>query len=243
MSMDSTFLVVKELSCVSKDSMTVRIGRTIVEYPGVFGVKIMENFFRKDGCNKCGRCCVNEETVWTESAIKPFLQEYKESATHTDVETELFNSLLRQKIWVNGNVHYMYKSRKKKNPQVATFANNERDPQPRCRWLDLGEDNEIGYHECSCLIHKWRSATCHVPHIRLSQSNAMGRLSVTQYGRNWQLHCPVEFEYVIDEQDIQTKIETLKLLQVYANDLGIETYLPEIIQYLEGGGRKPVTIE
>ena len=259
MSLDSTRLIFKDLSYVSKEIIIVE-GRNFLDtYPARKGVRINDSFFLKDGCEICGRCCVPEENVWTESTIEPLK---RDAATHKedyivdeidfpfevkiDLLNEFVDSIEKRQVKVNGSEKTLYVSvLKKDSPTVTFYGNPERKPQKRCRWLNSGEDHTIGLHWDKCLIHPYRSVTCRIPHMRIKASNdeRYGILGVQPYGRNWQLGCPVKFEPVIDEDDIKSKIITLKVLKQYADDLGIETYLPEIITYLEKGGRKGYVIE
>ncbi len=259
MSLDSSALIFKDLSCVAKQTIKVQGKGFTEEYPGRKGVKINDSFFLKDSCDICGRCCVPEENVWTESTIQPF---FADASTHTEdyivdeidfpfemkiaLVNEFMESLEEREVIVNGKAKKLYVSvRDKESPIVTFHGTPERKPMKRCRWLNSGEDHTIGLHWDKCKIHPYRSVTCRIPHMRIKESGdgKYGILGVQSYGRNWQLGCPAKFEEVIDENDIQSKINTLSILQQYAEDLEIETYLPDVIKYLKEGGRKATIIE
>lgn len=63
-------------------------------------------------------------------------------------------------------------------------------------------------------------------------------MGLMQFGRNWALRCPVQFGDP-DEESVQVRILWLRRLLATAEDMGINTWLPEILDYLEGGGRQP----
>lgn len=259
MSMDSSRLIFKDLSCVSKDFIKVEGKGFIDSYGPVSGIKINESFFLKDSCDICGRCCVPEENVWTESTIKPFfddLEIHKEDyivdeidfpfEVKMDLAKEFVDSIEERSVIVNGVEKSLFVSVQPKDTPIVTFYGDpKRKPMKRCRWLNSGEDHTIGIHWDKCKIHPYRSVTCRIPHMRIktSQDGNYGILGVQSYGRNWQLGCTAKFEQVIDENDIKSKINTLSILKQYADDLEIETYLPEVIRYLEEGGRKSCLIE
>lgn len=259
MSLDSSALIFKDLSCVAKSSFKVEGRGFNHEYIAKRGVRINDSFFLKDSCDICGRCCVPEENVWTNSTIQPFFIDAEKHTEDYIVEEIDFpfemkislvedfkNSLEQREVLVNGKQKKLWVSIRDKDSPIVTFHGTpERKPMKRCRWLNSGEDHTIGIHWDKCKIHPYRSVTCRIPHMRIKESTdrKYGILGVQSYGRNWQLGCTAKFEKVIDEYDIRSKISTLKILEQYAQDLSIETYLPEIIRYLEEGGRKACLIE
>lgn len=259
MSLDSSYLMLKDLSYLTKNPLEI-VGKNFSEkFPAKHGVRVNDSFFFKDGCEICGRCCVNEENVWTESTIAPFFKDaenHKEDYIVDEIDfpfevkmslvDEFKSSLETREVFVNGKSKTLWISVRDKNGPIVTFTGKpKRKAQRRCRWLNSGEDHTIGEHWCKCKIHPYRSVTCRIPHIRIKQSSDgnYGILGVQEYGRNWQLGCPVKFKPEIDEDDIRSKINTLTVLKQYADDLEIETYLPEVIRYLEEGGRTGCLIE
>ena len=77
-----------------------------------------------------------------------------------------------------------------------------------------------------------------MPHLRFvhNQNTHHTVIRVIQFGRNWALKCPVEFGPE-DEKSTQSRIDWLRRLYHSSQDLGIDTWLPEILEYLDSGKR------
>jgi hypothetical protein len=117
---------------------------------------------------------------------------------------------------------------KPKDALKVTYPN--RGTIERCHWL-FEKDGTY-----RCRIHPMRSITCGMPHLRFfyTDTTHTTSLGLSQYGRNWALQCPVSFGKV-DEQSVFLRTIWLGRLLDTAKDMDIETYLPEILRYLEFG--------
>lgn len=71
----------------------------------------------------------------------------------------------------------------------------------------------------------------------LNKTTRTSTIGLSQFGRNWALKCPVVFGGV-DEESTLSRIHWLDILNKVSQDLGIDTFLPEILMYLDGGGRQ-----
>lgn len=234
MAQDSMWKMLGILATITKEPIIVN-GKVLAE-KAVDRVIISERFYLKDGCTMCGRCCVNESNVYTQShyqAIKLKNEaEFEKWGLPFETKDQLFKSFVLETIELNGRP-FSYYSCPKTPPSTAQRVSFEGRPNlERCRWLF----EKDGLYKCS--IHPIRPVTCGLPHIRFWGNKKLNQttLMITQYGRNWQLGCPVLFEEY-DEASVQSKIYWLKLLYLASIDMGIKTYLPEIIEYLENGGR------
>ena len=235
--MDSIHKLIDYVAKVSKVPITVD-GKVVLEKP-VSRVTLSQNFFLKDDCYMCGRCCPNENTAYTETCFEIIQAvdetEFSKWGLDFSYKEKLLAGSEEKILNVNGKEIKFY-SHPSDKPAVANKVTYEdRGTIQRCHWLF---QDDAGLYKCR--IHPMRSITCGMPHLRFfyNSKNSHTSLGVSQFGRNWALGCPVEFG-TYDEESVQGRIHWLRLLEVAADDLGIETYLPEILDYLDSGKREP----
>ena len=139
-----------------------------------------------------------------------------------------------QVIDINGSSIVYWVSDKDRGKAANRLAWEDRDERERCHWLFEKE----GTHRCR--IHPIRSVTCGMPHCRvfLNKNTRTSTIGLSQFGRNWALKCPVVFG-AVDEESTLSRIHWLDILNRVSQDLGIDTFLPEILTYLDNGGRQP----
>lgn len=236
--MNSIYKIIDYIAKVSKQPITVD-GKVILEKP-VTQVTISDKFFFKDDCTMCGRCCPNENTAYTVSRWKKIIDTSIEEFWKFDLEYSdallLFTHAEKKLFNVNGKDVLIYSHPKDNSKDCNRVDYPDRPNLERCHWLFEKDGKYL------CEIHPIRSITCGMPHLRFFHNKNTGHtsLGVSQFGRNWALGCPVHFEG-FDEESVQTRIYWLKELKEAADDLGIKTYLPEIIEYLESGKRRQHT--
>jgi Fe-S-cluster containining protein len=187
------------------------------------------SFFIKDDCQMCGKCCPNETTVWTESHDP-------RNGINLDgsVLYELIDRVENRVINVNGVDRKIYVSEADTSKAANTLSWPDRAEVERCHWLYEKDNKHL------CKIHPVRSVTCGIPHIRFITRDSHTVIRTSQFGRNWRLKCPVTFELLRPDVDsTRSKCFWLKTLLDYAEDLGVNTFLPEIITYIQNGGMKP----
>lgn len=236
--MDSIYKLIDYIAKVSKEPITID-GKVILDKP-VTQVTVSDKFFLKDDCTMCGRCCPNENTAYTQSRWRSFthtlIEEFENLGLNYSDAQMLFAHAEKKLINVN-NRDVIFYSHPKDNSKECNRINYEDRPNiERCHWVFEKDGKYL------CKIHPVRSITCGMPHLRFFHNKNTGHtsLGVSQFGRNWALGCPVNFEG-IDEASVQTRIFWLKELKQASDDLGIRTYLPEVIDYLESGNRRPHT--
>lgn len=234
--MDSMDKIIDYIAKVTKQPLTVN-GKVITNKP-VDIVSLSDKFFLKDDCHMCGRCCPNENTAFTVSELEKI-----KNAVELDFEAwgldysnkDLLLEGIKQKVInINGQDKFYYSHPKDPPSTCNRVSYPDRSNLQRCHWLF--EDGGL----YKCMIHPVRSITCRMPHLRFFHNRKTNKTSmgVSQFGRNWALGCPIEF-VGYDEDSVQSRIESLKILNETANDLGIKTYLPEILDYLAEGNRHP----
>lgn len=210
--------------------------------PPVVRVSVNESFFRKDDCVMCGRCCLNETTAWTEEGMCRIQlstpADFEKWGLDYGVVDEIMQRLTTNVVDINGKPVRFYVCDKDKTSEAFHLSWPDRKASPRCHWL-FEKDGTY-----RCRVHPVRSVTCGMPHCRFfhNANTHSTSIGVSQYGRNWALKCPVEFGDV-DEASVQSRILWLERLKDVADDCHIDTFLPEILDYLKAGNRKPIVFE
>lgn len=240
MSIESSMKILEYIDKVSKEIILIN-GEPFGTAPTT-RVVLAQSFFQKDDCVMCGKCCPNETTVWTAEGIKRIMQASPEDFSKWDLDysviREIDERITRTAVDINGKEVLFFTSHKDKKNEALQVEWPDRAIQPRCHWL-FEKDGTY-----RCRIHPVRSVTCGLPHCRFfhSTSTHTTTIGLSQFGRNWRLKCPVEFGPA-DEESVQTRILWLERLNATAEDCGIDTFLPEILQYLHAGNRSSAVFE
>lgn len=196
-------------------------------------IKLSSSFFYVDRCNSCGCCCPPESNVYTVSDKDRIDSVTDEFLTDYGLDPEFMHmfkqALIEETHSINGHDVHVWVYKLVKNEMYL--------PQKgksifRCSQLF---EHPMGYR---CKIHPVRSITCITPHLRVFH-NKTGNVSlgISQFGRNWALNCPVVFseasnyeEWNSAKQDRLFKLE--RILEA-ANDFGVETYIPDVLNYIQ----------
>lgn len=234
MSVESSIKLLEYINKVSKEP--ILLNGEPFGTPPVEKVVLNDSFFQKDDCTMCGKCCPNETTVWTQEGMSRVINATPQDFTVWDLDplvvSEITGRVFEHIVSINGRQVVFYVSEKDKNSEALHIEWPDRMEQPRCHWL-FEKDGTY-----RCRIHPVRSVTCGMPHCRFFHSEATHTttIGVSQFGRNWRLKCPVQFGQY-DEASVQTRILWLERLYATAQDCGIDTFLPEILDYLHRGNR------
>lgn len=208
----------------------------------VLRVALKESFFYKDDCVMCGRCCLNETTAWTTEGMNRIHAstpaDFEKWGLDYGVLKEVNERMKTAVVDINGKNVPFFVCAKDKASEAFRLSWPDRKESPRCHWLF---EKEGTYR---CRVHPVRSVTCGMPHCRFyhNANTHSTSIGVSQYGRNWALKCPVEFG-PYDEESVQSRILWLDRLNAVADDCGIKTFLPEILDYLHAGNRAPAVFE
>lgn len=213
------------LNCVSKDYHKLEFAGKIYELIGKEEFGIRPSTFCKDECLSCGQCCRNYDTIM-------FPTDYDEIKRRADRGEEPYQFYLDNydelPIIVDGQELTYYSvapMTSKDNHDI--WCNNH--TVLNCRWIFLRDNKKL------CRIHEYRCITCGFPHMELypNHDHTKGYLGHKQFGRNWQLGCPVDIRRPMDRETLDDNIYWLTRLRIVADYLGVDTYLPEIIATLE----------
>lgn len=196
-------------------------------------IKFADTIFCKDDCISCGMCCLSENNVLTESEYQKALstteQDFIDYPLPPENLKEFLDNLVEEVHDVNGNEIKLYVY---KHPGNDMYIPGKGRIIKRCKWMF--KDGDL----YRCGIHPIRSITCRMPHIRFFHS-VRGTLSVamSQYGRNWALGCKIELKQPENEDEFKeckdSRLFHLNYLKQVADDIKLDTHLPEIIEYLE----------
>ena len=240
MGVESSLKLLEYVNKVAKEPIVLN-GKPFGTPPAV-KVTLNESFFLKDDCVMCGRCCLNETTAWTDEGMCRI-----QASTPADFDKwgldyavidEIFQRMETNTVDINGKSVNFYVCAKDKNSEAFRLSWPDRKESPRCHWL-FEKDGTY-----RCRVHPVRSVTCGMPHCRFfhNSNTHSTSIGVAQYGRNWALKCPVEFGDK-DEASTQSRILWLERLHAVAEDCGIDTFLPEILNYLHAGNRSSAVFE
>lgn len=230
--MDNVSKLMQYMAPVAKDIIYLDDKR----YINSKKIQLNANFFAVDRCDCCGHCCPPESNVYTSREYEKICSCSYDTFDSWNLPREgldkLRAGLREEKHQINGKQISVYVYPLKKQQYFMPHKERTID---RCSWL-LHRNGEI-FH---CAIHPVRSITCIMPHLRIfyntrSESTSIG---IAQFGRNWALGCRVVFDQPSTSEQFdevkQNRIEKLERLQQCAEDLNIDTYLPQIIKYVQG---------
>lgn len=237
MSVESSIKLLDYINKVAKEP--IYVDGVLFGHNCPSSVRLSESFFWEDSCVMCGRCCINETTVWTQEGINRIFNstdyDFVEKELDPTVVKRVLDLIDKKIININGSDVTFYICPRDSLSKAYRLSWPDRKEQPRCHWLF----EKDGTYRCS--IHPIRPVTCGLPHCRFFYNAKTNKTSigVSQYGRNWALKCPIEFNKEVSEESIKNRIVWLNKLKDVSDDLGISTFLPDIIDYLERGNRKP----
>lgn len=206
-------------------------------FPRINHVYLSKSLFYKDSCNICGKCCIAETNVFLPFEVDRMIDiingvEKIDNVTHKtnnkglEYIKELKDSLVSFNTEVNGKRFVLYSS--KLEPNVYEFP--DRGRLVRCHWDLPAGDGLLG-----CGIHQVSSLTCQMPHVRFLYRKDLRttHIGMMQYGRNWALKCPIEFDSTFYKESVDNLLHKFNLLEQYCDYFEIKTVVPKIIHVLE----------
>lgn len=193
------------LSKVAKKSFAFEQGGNVTTYGAPKQVYISQTFFRRFDCQMCGWCCIRATLEYY-----PFqLDAIKGKQIESNLKKEIFT--------INGVEKFILK-----------YDQLDHDCR-KCKFLK----------PTTCMIHDQHSFNCRLEPIKMRRRGDKGYLMKTHPGRRWvrregiQAQCKF-FDYSM-EQLRDHDLPLLEEMNRIAEYLGIETWLPEIINRLKTG--------
>ncbi len=180
-------------------------------------------FFRGDNCYRSGRCCRPYDVSWT-------LEDFKRQVVNLDGEREiedfeggqeLLDTGFEYEIQVNGQPVKLF---------IDPMTNKELAKKKQCDQLRYDDQTGLSY----CAIRDINSITCRMPHsvIKYYSNRNSTYFQKQQFGRNHMLQCPVKWSGFSKEGLLETDIPLLERLSQTAQDMGVETIIPSLLQVI-----------
>lgn len=212
------------MDCVSKGSYHLEFRDTSYDMIPKDEFILRPSTFCKDECLSCGQCCRNYDTVFFPTDLPELERRKEEKQTPFVYYLDNCDTL---PITINGE-EKQYLSLRPMNQTDSHDIWCNKHTVLNCRWIFVKDDKKL------CRIHRYRCITCGFPHMELYQNklHTTGYLGHKQFGRNWQLGCPVDIKRPLDKETLEDNIYWLTRLQTVADYFGVETYLPEILESL-----------
>lgn len=233
MSVNNLSKIMQYLLPLSKKAIT--IDGEVFDTPRK-SLKLSHTFFDIDDCQGCGKCCVPENLLLTQTEYNRLMaykdQDFIDYGLQVEDLHNLQTTIVPTKYTINGKEITVYICQGKKQRMIL----DTKDPE---------NERDVCYHLFKkapgvyrCKIHPVRSITCRMPHTRIFHSSSGSTsIGISQFGRNWALGCHIEFKSPETAEEFESqkavKIAQFVYLKEIAEDLNIETYLPDLIDYAQ----------
>jgi Fe-S-cluster containining protein len=220
----SIFKLVKYLGYLTKVRMIVEVEGVKQEYLPPERVIISNKFFRSFKCKSCGKCCIKPKfsLVYT---VSDYARVNAESLK-TELEWRNRDRLINEMVEVPVEIRLFtsFDILNVEHTSVQLFSNQGH----QCSFLFEQDGRQL------CGVHKIHPNHCSLPHIQIDQTNGKRtRLLKRQYGRNWALGCEAKEEPFDYDEFLYWDLPCMRKLMFNAEDLQMETWLPEVVTYLE----------
>lgn len=209
---------VKHLGNTTKEPFMVYQGNQLVKFDPPTKVVISEKFFRSATCKRCGLCCKkirNVSLLFTQADYEHLVaytpSDYSEYVSHRQLREGLIPEIISiaSSDGIEKKRIYVYRNRN----EVCDFLDRETN---------------------LCKIHRVKPVHGALPLIELDKTKDHTRLIKRARGRNWAFGCPIEFGPFDFSEFESWDLYWLKRLRDNAVELGLNTWLNEIVEYLEG---------
>ncbi len=211
------FYVIRYLGRITKEPFTVRFGKASVSYIPPQKVEINQNFFQSAICRRCGECCqAGISMVATKSDIEPIVAKMKEVCPNHTIQFE---------------PHKLTIEKPETSYEVDWWVTKKMDRNSPCELVFHDEENGLA----GCKVQAYKALNCWIPllYIGNNKGTSKGFLTKRMHGKLWVPKCKARFEPFSYSEFLQDVI-ILKRLQQAAEDFGISTWMPEIIEWCEG---------
>lgn len=204
----------KSLTNFSKTDVRINFDGEDLVFPACEKIVISPSFFKSFSCKRCCVCC--------QKGISPLV--YSDSdvvkmnyLTNLEDVGKLQMGLKQVPIQVNNEA---------KNIYLYRFQGF------RCGFDKLTEGDDIW----SCDLHfkKLKPILCLLPWVRIINSKGCTSLRKSPFGYAWAFGCRAKWEEEFNKEQFEGHdLEIIHRLISAAKDLGIDTYLPEVLTRLE----------
>ena len=218
----SDFKLFSYLLMFIKEPVNITINGESTHRDAVHQFKIKPSFWLEDHCNCCGRCCKNLGMAYFETEIENIKN------SNNPNKNIILSRVEPTTIILNGKAKIFYNEKPIPDSQCIRNTTEGRN-FVACPYVDKKSETLF-----LCKIHNIRSFTCKFPHIELTFSKDRQNISMhtAQYGRNHQLKCYAQFtEPTL--LGVKNKLDILKDFYNKTQYLEVNTWLPEIIQFIE----------
>lgn len=238
--MESSLKLLDYISKVAAEPIRINDEPT---YDATVAVTISETFYGNDACRMCGRCCMNETTVWSpvdweENVLTATEEDFKKWNLSFEDKQKVIDESIKHPLKINDLDTYFMVHPRDKGEQITTLSWPDRKPRDTCHFMFQDGD------WWRCKIHPIKSITCGIPHMRFFHNKKSQKTSIgiSQYGRNWAMKCPeVLNTRLATEEELSGRIYWLERLNEAAKCFNVKTFLPQVLEYLHAGHRKPIT--
>lgn len=195
---------------------------------------ISQTLFRTDGCESSGKCCkVAFDLAYTKEGVARL---EKAQTNNGNSAGGCLHRLKKVSTTVNGHeievhAHLNDKKARYTGQKTCDFLENPQEGPFKDKFicgLHGGYDRPL---------NSAQPFHCIAPHLvvrmRGKPGAKTGFIGRMQFGRNWRFGCPVEFSrdgYF--KKDYRQDLDKLKMMDSIANDIGVSTWIPEMIHWL-----------
>lgn len=214
--------IVEYVAALAKEDIILEVNGKTTVYEASKDIYLMPIFFRGDGCERTGKCCRHYTIAFTEEGHKKILEATQDDFAKYFLPMNYYEDLMASieivETTINGN-------------KVKFYC----DP-PKTESIKRKQCDHLFYDEKGlsyCGIQPVKSITCEFPHNNMYRTQGKTYIRKQQFGRNHQLGCPVEFCEFNYLKFKAIDIPLFKRLKAIADDMKVETYIPELLAIFE----------
>ena len=209
----------KSISNFTKEGVSFQIEGETLDFKACEKIAINPSFFKEFICKRCCVCCQKgiSPLVYSDSDVTRM----KECHTEEGVQ-KLTDGLREFPIQVNGET---------KNLFLYEFSGY------RCGFDKLMEGDDIW----GCQLHflNLKQLLCLLPWVRIIDSRGCVNLGKRPFGYSWAFGCRAQWgREFSEEQFLDHDLVIIQRMIDASNDLGISTYLPEVMEKLQDWHKK-----
>ena len=226
--------ILKRLGNITKHPFALCFERKHIGFSPPTQVTISESFYRSAKCKMCGKCdrkiqnvslvYTASEVDWIRSKLPQLLLEEK------GVANKLLSGLKKVQFTLLKNLITH-------SPDLEPYFGSGREAEIYVYRNTSGPCDfaiEGLFDSILCGIHKVKPIHCALPMLQIDRTKDSARLIKRPRGRNWRFGCPVEFKEFDYEEFLKWDLHCLSRLWMIERDLGLDTWLTEILNYLIG---------